>query len=142
MKGLTSKILWLSLLVAGFTSFYYPHWQLTRVTNANGIEFDTVVSNHGLALREAQEHFIWGGIQVLEEWGYWDVLPSPVTVPFQYLGKHILVAVNLQPEHQPSPFIFDTGVRTPLINTPLVNQVPLLASFRINPQTLEQRRDD
>ncbi|RZM77968.1 retroviral-like aspartic protease family protein [Leptolyngbya iicbica] len=136
MKGLKSKFLCLSLLVAGIACIYYPHWRQTYATTAISTEFETIVTDRWLPLKSAQEHFILGTIQVLEGWTYWGELSSPVTTSFQYQGKHILIAVRLQSKQQPFPFIFDTGMKTSLIDRHLAEQTPFLVSFRINPQTL------
>ena len=135
MNRLTSELLGLCLLVAG-GALISQEWPQQQSVAFDGIAFYPIVADRGSALQRAQAPMVESAIRHLEGLGYLETLPQPITLPFGYVGKHILVAAQLPSAPQTIHLILDTGVRSPLLDWQLTSQIPLSHTLRLAPQAL------
>jgi len=135
MKGLTSRLLGLCLLVAG-SAIIGQTWHQQQSAVREGVAWYPMVTDQGSSLQQAQEQVVWYEIRRLETLGFLQELAQPIALPFDYVGKHILVAAQLPSQPQTTNLILDTGVRSPLLDWRQAAQIPLSSSFHLEPKAL------
>jgi len=75
-------------------------------------------------------------IEQLDSLGNLQPLPTPVVVPFQYLGEHIVVRADVADIQQSIPLILDSGVRSLMLQRPLVRHIPLEETISLDSEVM------
>jgi hypothetical protein len=126
-KWLSNSVLLFVLAIAG-TSLIRD----VRPSFLLHTDLDHGVVDPSTSLEQAQKQIILHRVRHLERLGRLDALASPVTIPFEYVGGHILISAEIHDLDRPQTLIMDSGLRSTLLDQELGLAPTLSTPFQVD----------
>lgn len=130
-RWLSQSMLLLAIASAGIAIFAKNLNSDLRPAFFMASELERILADQGTGLDQVHGRMLFHSVRQLETLGGLDELTAPVTLPFDYMGGHILIAAEIEPLGVSKTLIIDSGMRSTLLDRDL--EVPLAKTFQVDP---------